>query len=98
MLGWKINPSKLRALREEARLTPAHIADLVICHPNTWHNLERGQQPSAQLAWRICEVLAEQLGRQVNVTDFARPCKRRPRKPKATAATGSGRAAEGSAA
>jgi predicted transcriptional regulator len=87
MLGWTINPHRLRELREEAQLTPADIAALVECHRNTYNNLERGQQPSAQLTWRLINTLSERLGRKIAVADIATPRERTRRQP--TAAAGS---------
>jgi predicted transcriptional regulator len=82
MLGWTITHQKLRELREEARLTPDVVAELVGCHRHTWYNLERGaQQPSAQLTWRIVDTFSQQLGRTITVADVATRRETRRRKP-----------------
>jgi DNA-binding XRE family transcriptional regulator len=73
MLGWTIEPDKLRALREELRRTPKEMAEEVGCHRCTWNNLERGQQPSAELTWRITATYTRLLGRAIEVADIATP-------------------------
>jgi DNA-binding XRE family transcriptional regulator len=89
MLGWTINPHRLRELREEAQLTPAALAALAGCHRNTYNNLEREQQPGPELTWRIVNALSERLGRKITVADIATPRERARRKTTAGSSSGS---------
>lgn len=71
MLGWTINPEKLRDLREDAQKTPAEMAELVGCHTNTWRNLERGQQPGPKLTWAITNAFTELHRRKITLAAIA---------------------------
>lgn len=85
MLGWEIDPQKLRKLREEAQLTARTLATLVGCHYTTIHRVERGdQQVSAGLIWDILNALSTELGREITVPHVARPCEYTPRRRRKT--------------
>ncbi len=73
MYGWRIDPSRLRALREEAKLTPRELAAQIGRHENHYRKLERHQQPGETTTWAILRRLSEALHRPVGLADIGTP-------------------------
>lgn len=77
MNGWEIDPTRLRALREQAELRARDMAKLLDCHERHYYKFEtdtvaaRVSQPSPVLAHAIVRVLSQRLGRVVTFDDVA---------------------------
>lgn len=74
MDGWRVDPAKLRALREEAELRVVDLAGQLGCHPRHYWKFERGTaQPSAVLGHALLRILGARLQRNISFSDIARP-------------------------
>lgn len=74
MEGWIVDGAKLRALREDAGLTLANMAERVPCHISyVWRVEARGQQPRGRICRGFARVLSEASDRDVTIAEFATP-------------------------
>ncbi len=83
MDGWRIDPTRLRALREQAGLTAVAAARAVGMHVQSYRKLEAVDhhapglaptamaEPAAERAAAITALLAEHRARPVQLADFA---------------------------
>lgn len=73
MNGWRVDPAKLKVLREEAQWTPAQISAAVGCHRTSWYRYELGSQPNGTVAMATLIALSVRLGRKVRISEIADP-------------------------